>query len=308
MHGSACLSTCGGYRDSVLIGPAYGATFLLAKTKWVPTETPPEEDNYVAALEWADSIGTDITSSSLGYIDWYTFQDLDGHTATTTRGVEVAASHGILCVTAAGNERSSDWGHLVCPADADSILAVGAVDSFRTIAGFSSPGPTFDGRIKPDICAMGVDVFCANIEVNNTYFRLSGTSLSTPIISGLAALVMEAHPDWTAQQVRTALKMTASQAQNPDNDFGWGIADGVAAVDYVFDDAVGPARDPLPRSTILLSSYPNPVNGTAVIRLVIPSDAVGDLVLYNILGREEFAGRSSAGLPANSDFILIRKT
>ena len=99
LHGSACLSTAAGYVDSILIGPAFGADYLLAKTEWVMDETQQEEDNYVAALEWADSLGADITSSSLGYKDWYTFENMDGQIATTTRAVNVAVSHGILVVT-----------------------------------------------------------------------------------------------------------------------------------------------------------------------------------------------------------------
>jgi serine protease AprX len=283
-HGTATLSACGGFRDSVLVGPAYGALFLLAKTEIVPVEIRVEEDNYVAALEWADSLGADITSSSLGYIAWYTFSDLDGHTAVTTRGLEVAATHGILCVTAAGNERGSDWGHIVTPADADSILAVGAVDDSLAIAAFSSPGPTFDGRIKPDVCAPGVTVFCAMADSNDGYWYLGGTSLATPLVSGLAALVMEAHPDWTAQQVRAAIRNTASTASDPNNDFGWGIVNGLAAINY--DVSARPHSTPLPRSRILLSAFPNPVNGTAVITLQLPMEQEGRLVLYDLLGRE----------------------
>jgi serine protease AprX len=286
LHGTAVLSTAAGYHDGFLIGPAFGADFLCAKTEWVPTETPIEEDHYVAALEWADSIGADITSSSLGYIDWYTFDQLDGHTAVTTRGVEVAAQHGILVVTAAGNERLTDWGHIMAPADADSILAVGAVDTAHNIASFSSPGPTADGRIKPDVCALGEYVFCADDHRNLTsYFYLSGTSLATPLVSGAAALVMEAHPEWTAQQVRAAFLHTASQADAPDNDYGWGIINATAAADCHPQSA--PRRDiTSARSTILLQSFPNPVNGQAILTLTLPHSGLGQLALFNVLGRK----------------------
>ncbi len=284
LHGTAVLSTMAGFRDSVLIGPAYGADLLVAKTEWIPTETPPEEDNYVAALEWADSLGVRITSTSLGYIDWYTPNDLDGHTAVTTIAVNVAVSRGILVVTAAGNEGGSPWHFVVTPADADSILAVGAVTNEGTLVGFSSRGPTADGRIKPDVCAMGADVFCAQADSNN-YFTLSGTSLATPIVAGCAALIMEAHPDWTAQMVRTAILNTASNHETPDNDYGWGIVNAEAAADFIFDAAGDPPHG-VPTSPVLITSYPNPVNGTATIQLILTAESAGKLTLFDALGRE----------------------
>jgi hypothetical protein len=289
MHGTATLSAMAGYKDSVLIGPAYGADVLVAKTEWVAGEVHSEEDNYVAGLEWADSMGARITTSSLGYIGpdtafWYSFDELDGHTAVTTRGVEIAASRGILCVTAAGNENGSDWDHIVTPADADSILAVGAVSNEGSIVGFSSRGPSGDGRIKPDVCAMGADVFCARAD-SNDYWILSGTSLATPVVAGIAALIMEAHPDWTAQMVRTAIMNTASNHETPDNDYGWGIVDAVGAADYVFDDAYDSPRG-VPASHVLISSYPNPVNGVVTIQLTLPMESAGKLTLFDTLGRE----------------------
>jgi subtilisin family serine protease len=265
---------------------------LVAKTEWVATETQQEEDNYVAGLEWADSLGARITTSSLGYIGdapnfWYQFSELDGHTAVTTRGLEMAASRGILCVTAAGNENGSPWNHIVTPADADSILAVGAVDSAGIIAGFSSRGPTADGRIKPDVCAQGVATFCANADAINAYAEWSGTSLATPIVAGIAALIMEAHPDWTAQMVREAIRNTASQHESPNNDYGWGIVDALAATDY-FQNAGDIPSPEIPRSAILLSAYPNPVNGSGSVRLVLPNESVGTLALFDVLGRQVY--------------------
>jgi subtilisin family serine protease len=291
-HGTATLSTMSGYKDSLLIGPAYGANILVAKTEWVAGEVHSEEDNYVAGLEWADSLGARITTSSLGYIGdapdfWYTFAELDGHTAVTTRGLEMAASRGILCVTAAGNENGSSWNHLVTPADADSILAVGAVTSGGIIADFSSRGPTGDGRIKPDVCAQGVATFCANADAINAYAEWSGTSLATPIVAGIAALLMEDHPEWTAQQVRKAIKSTASMAADSNNNYGWGIVDAVAAADYVFDSAREPSV--LPRNPAVLLAYPNPFNAMATLNLTLATESHGRLALFDLLGREVYA-------------------
>lgn len=285
MHGTLCLSAAAGLDSGNIIGPAYGAQWMLAKTEYVPTETEVEEDYYVAGMEWADSAGADITSSSLGYIDWYDQSDMDGQTTVVTQAVTEAQRRGILVVTAQGNERGSLWNSVIAPADADSILAIGAVDSLGLLSGFSSPGPTADGRVKPDCATMGSDVFCANATEFDGYFRASGTSLATPIAAGIAALVMEANPEWTAQQVRAAILATASQAGAPDNDLGHGIVDAVAAADFTFDHAS-------PRSTMpidmLLSAYPNPVNGRVTLSLESANSQSGRFVLYDLLGREVF--------------------
>ncbi len=282
-HGTAVLSTIAGYRDSVLIGPAFGAHYALAKTEWGASEERFEEDAYVAAMEWADSLGADITSSSLGYILWYQYADLNGRTAVTTLALVEAQRRGILCVTSAGNNRTDDWFYIGTPADADSILAAGAVDSVGVLAGFSSGGPTADGRIKPDVSAMGLGVFCASFSGVDQYWQLSGTSLSAPIVAGVAALIMEANPDWTAQDVRRAVKSTASVASSPNNEIGWGVVDAVAAVDYDLDSP----RAPEVTSTFqLLSVFPNPFNGTATLTLQFPRETVASVSLVDLSGRE----------------------
>jgi hypothetical protein len=231
-HGTFTLSTCGGLVDGELYGPAFEATFMAGKTEITEDEIPIEEDYYVEGLEWADSLGADVVSTSLGYFDWYTFEDLDGNTCVTTIGVDIAVSHGIVCCTAAGNERNSPWGHIIAPADADSVIAVGAVEEDSSLASFSSPGPTYDGRIKPEVCAMGVLVYCADPGDIYGFTYASGTSLSTPLVGGAAALIVQAHPNWSPLMVREALMMTASQNYHPDNDFGWGIVDVLAAAQY----------------------------------------------------------------------------
>lgn len=282
-HGTACLSAAAGVDSNTLIGPAFGALWMLAKTEYVPTETAVEEDYYVAGMEWADSAGADITSSSLGYIDWYSQDQMDGRTTVVAQAVTEAQRRGILVVTAEGNERQSAWGTVISPADADSILAIGGVDTFLVVSGFSSPGPTADGRIKPDCAAQATDVWSANAFTTDQYSRVSGTSLATPIAAGIAALVMEANPDWTAQQVRHAILATASQATTPDNDLGYGIIDAVAAADFEFS-AVTP-RGEIPQTMSLLA-YPNPVNGYVTISLSIDRAQAGKLVMFDLLGRQ----------------------
>ena len=226
-HGTATLTTLGGSWDGELYGPAYQAQFLLGKTEDVSQEEPIEEDWYVAGLEWGESLGADIASSSLGYIDWYTLDDLDGLTAVTTIAVNTAIEYGMIVTTAAGNQ--GDEG-LMAPADAFDVLACGAVNIEGEIASFSSRGPTADGRIKPEVCALGIYTYCASGSDIQGFRYANGTSLSTPLIGGVCAQVLSANPNWTPVQVRHALMSTASQAETPDNDYGWGILDVMAAL------------------------------------------------------------------------------
>lgn len=232
-HGTGTWSILGGYKPGELVGPAFGSDFILAKTETVNFEQPIEEDYWVAGIEWAEGLGAEVVSSSLGYIDWYTFPDMDGQTAVTTRAANRATRLGIVVVNAAGNERGGAWGHINAPADGFDVIACGAVDALGQIASFSSPGPTYDGRIKPEVCALGVDNrLAANKEDGSDTYRIgSGTSFSTPLIAGVAALLLEIHRDWTPAQVRRALMSTASLSQNPNNDYGWGIVDAALAAD-----------------------------------------------------------------------------
>ncbi|MBU4443836.1 MAG: S8 family serine peptidase [Candidatus Marinimicrobia bacterium] len=235
-HGTYCLSALGGSMDSKHYGPAYESNFLLAKTECVAYEREIEEDWFVAALEWGDSLGADVTSASLGYIDWYDFSDIDGKTAVTTIAVEQAYKNGILCVSAAGNQNNSpDWKHIITPADAEHVISVGAVDTNGIISSFSSRGPTYDGRIKPEVVARGVNTHCALAGGQTSYGYKSGTSLSTPLVAGAVAVILSAHPDWTPDMVREAMMMTASNFRNPDNTYGWGLVDVMAAIEYDFN-------------------------------------------------------------------------
>jgi hypothetical protein len=230
-HGTITLSVLGGYYPGQLIGVAYGAEYLLAKTEEVTFEEPIEEDWWVEGIEWLDSLGADVVSSSLGYRDWYTYEWMNGDSCVTTRAADIAASHGIVVCDAMGNH-GNEPGSIIAPADADSIVAVGAVDRWGSLAEFSSVGPTYDGRIKPEVVAQGVDDYAADPNNPSGYLYVNGTSLSTPLIAGCAALILEANPTWTGQEVRDALRFTASQSSTPDNFLGWGIANALAAVDF----------------------------------------------------------------------------
>ncbi len=238
-HGTETLSTIGGYAPGNLIGPAFGANYILAKTENTDSETPIEEDNWIAAMEWADSIGVDVTTTSLGYLafdpPWpsYTWMDMDGNTTVITNGADYATHLGIVVVNSAGNNgQNPNHNTLNGPADGDSVIAVGAVEYSGSLSFFSSVGPTVDGRIKPDVMALGDGNVVASPYDDNSFTSSSGTSFSCPLSAGVAALILCAHPSLTPMQVRDAMRNTASQHNNPDNEFGWGILNALDAVNY----------------------------------------------------------------------------
>jgi hypothetical protein len=236
-HGTLTWSTLGGESSGNLYGPSYMASFILAKTEDVSSEHHIEEDNWAAGAEWADSIGASVISSSLGYRVFdsgqgdYQYSDLNGHTTIVAIAASLAAYNGITVCNAMGNEGNSP-GSLISPADADSIISCGAVNSGGMMASFSSWGPTFDGRIKPEVCAQGVSTVCADPYNFQGYTSASGTSLSTPLVGGSSGILLSAHPNWTPVMVREALMMTADRYDSPGNDYGWGIMDVSKALYY----------------------------------------------------------------------------
>ncbi len=231
-HGTMTMSTAMGNKPGAHVAPAFGASAVLAKTEDVSQEVPIEEDQWVAGLEWVETYGVDIVSSSLGYLDWYDWEDMDGATAVTTIAADLAVARGMVVVNSAGNERGTSWDHIIAPADGDSVIAVGAVSSNGEYTYFSSPGPSYDGRIKPDVAALGSNNHVADPNNDTGYTYASGTSFSCPLTSGVAALILCRAPDLTPLQVREALRETASRADAPDNDYGWGLIDAYAAVTY----------------------------------------------------------------------------
>ena len=281
-HGTAVLSTIASNAPGEFMGVAFNAEFLLAKTEDVAQEVQLEEDNYVSGLEWGEENGADVVSTSLGYLDWYEYSDMDGNTAVTTIGVDIAASLGVLCVTAAGNSGSSSWYYIIAPADADSVISVGAVDDNDIIATFSSHGPTSDGRIKPEVCARGRQTWCVNPNSNTNYSRLSGTSLACPLVAGAAALIIQSRPDWSAMEVREAIMMTASNADYPDNTYGYGILNAGDAINYG-TTSINDNADYLPSDFNLIRTYPNPFNPAMNIEIdVRPSSELKiDVFSYN---------------------------
>lgn len=233
-HGTWILSTIGGYLPNTFVGGAYNASFVLCKTEDVTSETPIEEDNYVAGLELIESNGGDVATSSLGYIDWYTQANLNGVTAVTTIAVNLATMNGVHCCTAGGNEghdADPSTSHLIAPADAMQVITCGAVDGGNVIADFSSDGPTADGRVKPELLAWGVNTQVISSRNTTGFGFVSGTSLSTPLVASAVACLTSAHPNWSVTKMRNYLLATADGSGTFDPTFvrGYGLVNAFAA-------------------------------------------------------------------------------
>lgn len=232
-HGTKVLSLIAGFKEGKLIGPAYNAQYLLGKTEYISDETIQEEYDWVEGLEWMESMGVDLVSSSLGYMDWYDYSDMDGKTAITTIAAEKAVQKGVVVVISMGNERNNSWQYMIAPADGENVISVGSVTGSGQLSYFSSIGPTYDGRTKPDVVAMGQQIWYAMKSKVGDYANTSvGTSFSAPQVAGVTAMILCAHPYLTPYQVREALRETACNAADPNNDIGWGVVNAYDAIFY----------------------------------------------------------------------------
>ena len=214
-HGTLILGTLASYAPGSLVGGAFDASYILCKTEDKAAEYPGEEDNYVAGLQFAEANGVDMTTSSLGYIDWYTQADLDGLTAVTTIAMNTMNDNGVHSCNAAGNEyhdTNPATSSLIAPADAFRVITCGAVGSGGAIASFSSEGPTADGRVKPEVLALGLSTQTISAYSDTGYSTADGTSLSTPLVAGAVACLIQAHPEWTVDELRAALFASASES------------------------------------------------------------------------------------------------
>ncbi len=229
-HGSSVLSCIAGNIPGQLVGTAPKAKFWLVRTEDAGSELIVEEDNWVRGAEFADSVGADVINSSLGYTTFdiasqnHTWADLNGKTSVASIAATIAARKGIVVCNSAGNEGAGSWHYIGIPADADSIITVGAVDAGKNIAGFSSVGPTADGRIKPTVCAQGVASVIVS-PFSNSIVTGSGTSFASPITAGMVATLWQANPAKGNMEIIEAIKQSASQYGNPDNSYGYGIPD-----------------------------------------------------------------------------------
>lgn len=253
-HGTEVLSVIGALIPDAYTGGAFAASFQLFVTEDVVTEYRIEEYNWLFAAERADSAGADIIHSSLGYYDFdepsmnYSLSQMDGKTAVVTQAAQLAAERGIIVVTSAGNEGNiASWRIITAPADAVDVLAIGGVNSTREKTNSSSIGPSADNRIKPDLAALGMGVKV--VKGNGQISTASGTSLAAPLVTSLAAGLVQRYPDLTSREIMTLLKQTASQATRPDNLLGYGIPNFQAVVNF---------QERVPQTSVF-EIFPNPL-------------------------------------------------
>ena len=278
-HGTLVLSTMGGFKDGQLVGTAPDASYYLFITEDGENEGPLEESLWVEAAEEADRLGVDIITTSLGYSNFdnpdysHTYEDMNGTTTYISRGLDIAFSRGMICVVSAGNEGNNDWHYITAPADAINALTIGAVNASGNYASFSSQGPSFDGRVKPDVVAKGQGATVSNATGNIT--TANGTSFSGPIIAGMVASFWQALPNKTNAQIMQLIKESASIYTTPNEELGYGIPDFASAL----EDALGTRTF----SNATFTVYPNPASSHVFV--AVPS-GFAHIALYNSLGQK----------------------
>jgi hypothetical protein len=263
-HGTMVLSCIGANYPGELIGTAPMASFWLLRTEDGASEYIIEEYNWVSGAEFADSAGVDVINSSLGYSEFndpsqnHTYEDMDGNTTPITNGADLAASRGILVVNSLGNSGNSSWKYLIAPSDGDSVMGVGAVDGSGNIAGFSSYGPSYDGRVKPNLAAMGSGIYAAD-PYGGGFTYSGGTSFSSPIMAGIGAILWQANPDMSNMEIISALEQSSDRFLNPDDRYGHGIPDVMLANNILT------VLEERPAWGGNISIYPNPASQFVMI-------------------------------------------
>ena len=300
-HGASVLSIIGGWLPGYIAGTAPDASFWLLRSEDGNSEYLIEEDNWTAAAEFADSAGVDVINTSLGYsifnnpLQNHSYNDMDGNSTRVSIAADIAASRGMLVVVSAGNEGKSGWRYISAPSDADSVLAVGAVDSMRVIASFSSHGPSSDGRIKPDVCAMGVRNF--SLRPAGDLGGSNGTSFAAPVIAGLAACLWQANPKATVMEILSVIRESADRYRNPDTLYGYGIPD------FNLANILLRRRSVLPDQGKPMNIFPNPFSSE--VYLWFNSKEISNLtiMLFDLTGKTVFLEERE--VPGDIEYIRL---
>lgn len=270
-HGTSVLSCMGAYTEGVLIGTAPKASYWLLRSEDVSSEYLIEEDNWVAAAEFADSVGVDIINTSLGYNHFddsltnHTYAQMDGATTRITKAADIAFKKGILVFSSAGNEGNKSWKYLTAPSDGKNVICVGAVNQYGRRASFSSLGPSADNKTKPNLVALGYKT--AVQSASGSIVLGYGTSYASPVLCGATACLWQANPTADVTQMKEALEKSASQYQNPNNEIGYGIPN-MEKADKILKSMLS--------ATSLKNNnwkvYPNPFNTNITIEKTTPFD------------------------------------
>ncbi|MCG9791066.1 S8 family serine peptidase [Flavobacterium algicola] len=281
-HGTYVLSSMGGYKENALVGTAPDASYYLFVTEDNTQESPVEQSLWVEAAERADSLGVDIISTSLGYFGGHsnpnydlTYADMTGDATFISKGANIAFSRGMIVVASAGNEGTEKEPHIGAPADAFSVIAVGAVTPRRERSSFSSIGPSFDGRVKPDVMAQGQSDVLA--DENGNIISASGTSFSGPIFAGLVACIWQAFPNKTNQQIKDLIYGSSDKFTTPTPEYGYGIPNFNLALGIQLPDPFAIVED--------VNLYPNP--STSLVRISFPDTMKdGSIAFYSAVGNK----------------------
>ena len=281
-HGTSVLSLMAGFTENALVGTAPDASYYLFITEDGASEGPLELSNWVEAAEEADYLGVDIITTSLGYTTFdnpnynFTYNDMNGTTTFISKGLDIAFSRGMICVVSAGNDGNAAWHYISAPADAVNALTIGAVKADENYATFSSQGPTFDGRVKPDVTAQGQFPYVSDASgnINNNG---SGTSYSGPIIAGMVACLWQALPTKTNLEIKQLITQSSDRYTAPTVEYGYGIPDFSLALANGLSVANSSKND--------FVVYPNPANDSISVTLS-EGFKTGNIFLYTVLGQK----------------------
>jgi serine protease AprX len=287
-HGMQCFSIMASNIPGQLVGSSPKANFYLYRTEDASSESPVEEQYWAAAAERADSIGVDVISTSLGYNQFdnpvfnHTYADMDGNTTIVARAADFAAKKGMIVVVAAGNDGADTWHFISTPADADSVLAVGAVDAAGIVANFSSYGPSSDGRVKPAVASVGVATAISSIDGH--VISGNGTSFATPNMAGLITCLWQAFPDFTNMEIIQAVIKSSSIYNAPNDRLGYGIPNFHKAFDDLNQQEILRNVNMILGNT-WIKIFPNPFTNNFNIAVKPPHTATATFRLYDALGR-----------------------
>jgi hypothetical protein len=289
-HGMGVLSIMGGNLPGQMMGTAPQASYHLFRTENATSEYPIEEENWIAGAERADSVGVDIITASLGYSEFdddtmnYTYADMDGKSTRITLGAEIAFSKGIFIVNSVGNEGIKNWHYLTAPSDGENVLSVGAVNEYEVIAYFSSLGPSYDNRTKPDVVAKGLATTL--IKADETVGTGNGTSYSCPVMTGMVACLMQALPFYSNVELLNLVRSLGDRYTDPSTSYGYGVPDFSKAT-FILDSGAYNQTS----SDKLVKVFPNPFNANLSFHLYVKKGQEVEVEMYDARGIKVYSDK-----------------